>query len=70
MLHPYAAARGELPPEAHATLESIAGTSLTLTGTTRTGALDLALPAPVTEADADAMVKRLRVSAACCGRSR
>ena len=62
MLHPYAAARGELPPEAHATLESIAGTGLTLTGTTRTGALDLALAAPVTEADADAMVKKLRVS--------
>ena len=47
MLHPYAAPRGELPADAQATLEALAGTSLTLTGTTRTGALELALPAPV-----------------------
>ncbi len=61
MLHPYAAARGELPPDARATLEALAGTALTLTGTTRTGALELALPAPVPEAEAIAMVKALRV---------
>ena len=61
MLHPNAAARGELPPDARATLEALAGTALTLTGTTRTGALELSLPAPVPEADAAAMVKALRV---------
>jgi len=61
MLHPYAAARGELPPDAQATLEALAGTALTLTGTTRTGALELALPAPVSEADAVSIVKALRV---------
>ena len=61
MLHPYAAPRGELPADAQATLEALAGTSLTLTGTTRTGALELALPAPVPEAEAIAMVKALRV---------
>jgi serine protease len=61
MLHPYAAARGELPPDARATLEALAGTALTLTGTTRTGALELSLPAPVPESEASAMAKALRV---------
>jgi len=42
MLHPTAAPRGELPAERLAQLEAIAGTTLTLTGTTRTGALELA----------------------------
>jgi len=37
MLHPYAAARGLLPPEALARLVEITGTPLTLAGTTRTG---------------------------------
>ncbi|MEO8755284.1 MAG: S8 family peptidase, partial [Casimicrobiaceae bacterium] len=61
MLHPYTAAPGVLPPEALALLVELAGSSLALTGTTRTGALELALPAPVDAADAIAMVKRLRV---------
>ena len=61
MLHPYATTRGALPPDAQATLEALAGSTLTLTGTTRTGALELALPAPVPEAEAIAMVKALRV---------
>ena len=61
MLHPYAAARGTLPPEAQAELEAVAGVALTLAGTTRTGALELALPAPVSEAAAAAMVKALRI---------
>ncbi len=61
MLHPYLAAPGTLPPEAQARLEQIAQSGLTLTGTTRTGALDLALPAPLDVADADALVRRLRV---------
>jgi serine protease len=61
MLHPYAAPRGELPASAQAKLEEIAGTSLILTRTTRTGGLELALPAAVDEADAAAIVKKLRV---------
>lgn len=61
MLHPYTAAPGSLPADALARLAELAETTLTLTGTTRTGALELALAAPVDEADAVAMVKRLRV---------
>lgn len=61
MLHPYAAAPGTLSPEALARLVALSEATLTLTGTTRTGALELALPSPVEEADAVAMVKRLRV---------
>ncbi len=61
MLHPYQAAPGELPAAALAHLEAIVGRPLTLSGTTRTGALELALPAPVDEADAAALVKKLRV---------
>lgn len=61
MLHPYAAAPGELPTTARARLLAITGTDLTLTGTTRTGALELALPAPVDDAVAAALVKKLRV---------
>jgi len=60
-LHPYAAAPGVLPAEAQALLESLAGTTLTLTGTTRTGALELALADPVEASAAAAMVGKLRV---------
>jgi hypothetical protein len=60
-LHPYAAAPGVLPVEAQALLESLAGTGLTLTGTTRTGALELALAEPVEADAAAAMVGKLRV---------
>ena len=60
MLHPHTAAAGALPAEALGRLAELAGTTLTLTGTTRTGALELALAAPVDESDAIAMVKRLR----------
>ena len=60
-LHPYAAAPGVLPAEAQALLESLAGTGLTLTGTTRTGALELALAEPVDEGAAAAIVGKLRV---------
>ena len=68
MLHPYAAAPGELPAAAKAQLETAAGTTLTLTGTTRTGALELALPGPVSDAGAKALVKQAaRQIAACCG---
>jgi len=61
MLHPYTADWGQLPADEHALLESLTGTALTLTGTTRTGAIELALPAPVSDAEAAAMVKALRV---------
>ncbi len=61
MLHPRTAAPGTLPAAAQDKLEALAGTGLTLTGTTRTGALDLALTKPVTEAAATAMVRQLRV---------
>jgi len=61
MLNPTTAAPGTLPADALARLIELSETMLTLTGTTRTGALELALPAPVDEADAVAMVKRLRV---------
>ena len=60
MLHPHTAAAGALPAEALGRLAELAGTTLTLTGTTRTGALELGLAAPVDESDAIAMVKRLR----------
>jgi serine protease len=61
MLHPSVATRGTLPPDALARLETLAGTSLALTSTTRTGALDLALGAPLDDAGAAALVKQLRV---------
>ncbi|MCC7328163.1 MAG: S8 family peptidase [Burkholderiales bacterium] len=61
MLHPYAAAPGEFPEQARAQLEALAGTTLTLVGTTRTGALELALPAPLPEEDAKLLVRQLRV---------
>ena len=60
MLHPGVAARGTLPDAMHAKLERIAGTSLTLTGTTRTGALELATPGPIDDATAAHLAKVLR----------
>jgi len=47
-LHPDAAAAGALPPVALAKLQALVGTGLSLIGTTRTGALDLALAEPRT----------------------
>ena len=61
MLHPHLAAPGTLPPAVQSRLETLAGTSLTHTGSTRTGALDLHFPTPVDEAVATAMVRALRV---------
>ncbi len=60
MLHPLAAPRGQLPAQQQAQLEAIAGTSLTLKGTTRTGALELALTEPRDAASVSAIVKRMR----------
>ncbi len=51
MLHPYAAAPGELPTPANARLQTIAGVPLTLAGKTRTGGLEFTLAQPL---DADA----------------
>jgi subtilisin family serine protease len=61
MLHPHAATRGTLPEAMHAKLERIAGTTLTLTGTTRTGALELATPGPLDDATAARLAMALRV---------
>lgn len=61
MLHPYTAAPGTYPVDAQVQLEALTGTTLALTGTTRTGALELALPAPIDAKDAAALVKALRV---------
>jgi subtilisin family serine protease len=60
MLHPGAATRGTLPAAMHEKLERIAGTTLTLTATTRTGALDLATPGPIDDATAMRLAKTLR----------
>ena len=59
-LHPYAADGGQLPDNVKARLEALPGSPLTLTGTTRTGAVELALPAPRSRAEADAMLRALR----------
>ena len=59
-LHPYLAAKGELPQTARDKLQALAGVPLTLVGTNRTGALELALPGPVDNATLRAMLRRLR----------
>lgn len=60
MLHPYLAQPGELPPAALAKLTALAGVPLTLSGATRTGALEFSLSQPLTSADAANMLRRLR----------
>ena len=59
-LHPDVAAPGTLPPLAQARLEALAGTTLTLTGTTRTGGLELALAEPRDSADLKPLLRALR----------
>ena len=59
-LHPYVAAGGTLPPDAQERLETLVGTGLTLTATTRTGALDLALASPQDSSTIAASLKALR----------
>ena len=56
MLHPYAAAPGELPAAALARLQTLAGISLSLAGTTRTGGLDFDLAQPLDRPTATALV--------------
>lgn len=60
MLSPIAAPRGTLPAAAQSRLEAIAGTGLSLGGTTRTGALDLRLATPLDAASAKRVLTRLR----------
>ena len=59
-LHSYMADAGTLPPSALAKLEALAGTGLTLIGTTRTGALDLALAQPQDSTAIAATLRALR----------
>jgi serine protease len=61
MLHPYAAAPGVLPDAALARLQTLAGISLNLARTTRTGGLELDLAQPLDRPTATALVSRLRV---------
>jgi serine protease len=60
MLHPYAAASGELPEAANARLQTLAGVQLTLAGKTRTGGLEFTLAQPLDTATAKALIQRLR----------
>src|ERR1700687_4750751 len=60
MLHPYAAAPGQLPTLANARLQTLAGLPLTLAGTTRTGGLEFTLAQPLDADAAAALVQRLR----------
>ena len=60
MLHPDAAKRGTLPASMHAKLERLAGTTLVVSGTTRTGALELSTAGPIDEIAASRIAKVLR----------
>jgi serine protease len=59
-LHPDAAESGTLPPLQQERLEAMVGTSLTLTGTTRTGALLLSLGTPADDAALMPALRALR----------
>ncbi len=60
MLNPAAAPRGTLSEGARARLTTLAGAPVALVGTTRTGALELAVAGPRDVAALDAMAARLR----------
>ena len=60
MLHPDAADPGTLPAAQKQRLEAVTGTTLALTGTTRTGALELALGTPVDDTAVAPMLRALR----------
>ena len=60
MLHPDAASRGQLPPEGLTRLETLAGTPLTLSGVTRTGALDFTVDGARDAQTVAALAARLR----------
>jgi serine protease len=59
-LHPYAAAPGTLPLDTLVKLQAVAGMTFALTGTTRTGALELAVGQSLDEATLASVMKRLR----------
>lgn len=60
MLHPYAAAPGQLPPDVLAKLQALAGLPIEYSATTRTGALEFTLAQPLARGDAVALLSRLR----------
>jgi serine protease len=60
MLHPYAAAPGQLPANALAKLQALAGVPIEFSGTTRTGGLEFSLGQPLARAEAAALLRRLR----------
>ena len=60
MLNPAAAPRGALPEAARQRLAALAGAPVALVGTTRTGALELAVAGPRDAAALETMAKRLR----------
>ena len=60
MLNPAAAPRGTLPDSAKARIEAIAGASVGVSAVTRTGALDLAIPASMDRSAIESLAARLR----------
>ncbi len=60
-LHPYAATAGQMPDNVKARLETLMGSPLQVSGTTRTGAVELAFPQPRERAEVDAMLRSLRL---------
>jgi subtilisin family serine protease len=60
MLHPDAAAAGQLPDATLALLQTLAGVPLTLASSTRTGALEFTLAAPLDADTSAALLTRLR----------
>jgi serine protease len=60
MMHPYAAQPGQLPDAALARLQALAGVPLTLSGNTRTGALEFTLATPLNADEIAALLQRLR----------
>ncbi len=60
MLHPDAAPPGALPLAAFTRLQALSGVPLTVSGATRTGALEFDLGSTLSSADASALLRRLR----------
>ena len=64
MLHPSAAPGGTLPDEARARLEALVGGQVRVIGSTRTGALDLAVDAARSPYSLNALLARIRADRA------
>jgi serine protease len=60
MLHPGAAAPGALSPSSLMRLQALSGVPLTLSGTTRTGALEFTLGAALSSDELNVLLRRLR----------